>query len=132
MKTNTGGKGKVIVMDDDDMVREILGEMIKMIGYKTELAKNGNEAIENYVNSKNTDEPVDAIIMDLSIVGGMGGEETAQKLLELDPEAKLIITSGYSNDPVIENYKDYGFKDAIIKPYNMKELKESLQRVLRS
>lgn len=122
----------MIVMDDDDMVREMLGEMIMMIGYKTEFAKNGNEAIESYVNSKNTVEPVDAIIMDLSIRRGMGGKETAQKLLELDPEAKLIITSGFSNDPVIENYKDYGFKDAIVKPYSIKKLKESLQRVLRS
>ena len=70
------------------------------------------------------------VILDLTIPGGMGGKETIERLLELDPDVKAIVSSGYSNDPVVANYRDYGFTTVVSKPYMMDELREALQSVM--
>ncbi len=126
------GSGKILLMDDEESVREVAGEMLSQIGYEVEYAANGNEAIEKYIDGKKSDDPFNAVIMDLTIPGYMGGRETIKKLLELDPQAKSIVSSGYSNDPIMANYSEYGFKEVIKKPYTIKELGEVLQKVLKA
>ncbi len=124
------GKGKILVMDDEELVRKVVGEMLVFLGYEVEFAKEGIEAIELYKKAKAQGQPFDAIIMDLTIPKGMGGKETINKLLEIDPTVKAIVSSGYSTDPVMTEFTKYGFKGFIIKPFKIKELGEVLYRVI--
>jgi PAS domain S-box-containing protein len=124
------GKGKILVMDDEDMIREITGELLQNIGYKVEFAKNGNEAIAIYKTAHDRGKPFDAVILDLTVPGGMGGKETIQALFEIDPKIKAIVSSGYSNDPIVTEFGKYGFCGVIIKPYHLTELNQTLQNVL--
>lgn len=124
------GGGKILIMDDDERVRELLTKMLTHLGYESSTAKNGEEAIESYRVAKEMKAPFNAVIMDLIIVGGMGGKDAMTKLLEIDPMAKAIATSGYSNDPIISNFKEYGFLGAIPKPYNIQGLSVVLRDVL--
>lgn len=124
------GKGKILVMDDEEIVREVAGEMIKVLGYEVEFAKDGAEAIELYKKAKESAQPFEAIIMDLTIPGGMGGKKTIQELIKIDPEIRAIVSSGYSNDPVMADYRKYGFRGIVAKPYKLKELGEILYNVI--
>jgi len=124
------GKGRVLVMDDEEMVREVLDSMLEHIGYEVEFAKDGIEAIEQYKRAKELGRPFDAVIMDLTIPGSMGGKEAIQKLLKIDPKVKAIVSSGYSHDPVMANFKKYGFKGVIAKPYKITTLSEVLHKVI--
>ncbi len=124
------GEGKIMVMDDDAMIRELTQSMLEACGYTVALACDGDEALELYQQSIALDHPFDAVIMDLTIPGGLGGKETIDKLLILDPHAKAIVSSGYSNDPVMANYKNYGFKGCLIKPYVSAPLTEVVSMVL--
>jgi CheY-like chemotaxis protein len=123
------GKGKVLIMDDEEVIRQVAGEMLQYIGYKVESAKDGSEAIEIYMKALLAGNPFDAVIMDLTIPGGMGGKETIKKLLEIAPNVRAIVSSGYSNDPVLSNFKDYGFVGVIKKPYRFDELIEQLDGI---
>lgn len=131
-KITLSGSGKILVMDDEVMVREIAAKILRHIGYKTELSADGTEAIRVYVEAMTSGQPFDAVIMDLTIPGGMGGKEGVKKLLELDPGAKAIVSSGYSNDTVMSNYKEYGFSGVIVKPFNIAELSKVLNDVLNN
>ena len=124
------GKGKILVMDDEEIIRDVTGEMIEVLGYEVEFAKDGAEAIELYKKAKESAQPFEAIIMDLTIPGGMGGKETIQELIEIDPEIRAIVSSGYSNDPIMADYRKYGFCGVIAKPYKIKELGEILYKVI--
>ncbi len=126
-----GYKGRALIMDDEDMVRELGREMLTHLGYEVVLVKEGSEALTIYKESRETGKLFDFVIMDLTIPGGMGGVETIRKLLAFDPLAKVIVASGYSNDPVMSNYKDYGFTGVIIKPYLMIELRDVIHDVLQ-
>ena len=126
------GSGKILLMDDEDIVLEVAGEMLKSIGYDVEFAKDGAKVIDTYKKAKDSGEPFDIVIMDLTIPGGMGGKEAIQKLLEIDPGIKAIVSSGYSTDPVMAEYKKYGFCDVVAKPYTIEKLSSSLHRVLKS
>jgi CheY-like chemotaxis protein len=121
---------KVLVMDDEEIIRDVAGEMLTSLDYEVDFATEGNEAIELYMKAKESGEPFDAVIMDLTIPGGMGGKEAIKKLLEVDPGAKVIVSSGYSNDPVMSDYKSYGFRDVIAKPYNVAELSAKIHKVI--
>jgi CheY-like chemotaxis protein len=123
------GTGKVLIMDDDELVRDSLGQMLVSIGYIVEFAGDGKEAIDIYKNAMASQCPFDALIMDLTIPGGMGGKQAIKELTKIDPNAKAIVSSGYSYDPIMSNYKDYGFSGVLIKPY--KDIRE-LNRILSS
>lgn len=124
------GKGRILVMDDEELVRNIVERLINLMGYEVSIARDGKEAIEIYKKAKCLNEPFNAVIMDLTVPGGMGGKEAIEILLEVDPDVKAIVSSGYSNDPVIANYKQYGFRGAIKKPYRIQEMSEVLQLVM--
>jgi len=124
------GKGKILLMDDEELVREVGGEMLEVLGYEVEFAKQGAEAIELYKKAKESAYPFDAIIVDLTVPGGMGGKETVQELIEIDPEVKAIVSSGYSTDPVMADFRKYGFSGGVAKPYKLKELGETLYKVV--
>lgn len=126
------GKGKLLIMDDEEIVREVAGEMLKHMGYEVEFAIDGGEAIELYKKAKEEGEPFDAVILDLTIPGGMGGRETIEKLLEIDPHVTAIVSSGYSNDPVMANFRKYGFKSVVTKPYKLNEMREALAEAMRT
>ncbi len=125
------GTGKVLIMDDDELVRDSLGEMLISIGYAVEFADNGEKAVDIYKNAMSTENPFDAVIMDLTIPGGMGGKEAIKELLEIDPHVKAIVSSGYSYDPIMSNYRDYGFMAVLTKPYkNIRRFNQFLNSVI--
>ncbi|MFC1650321.1 PAS domain S-box protein [Candidatus Latescibacterota bacterium] len=120
---------KILVMDDDEMVRNFASKLLKSFGHEVKTSEDGAETIHQYKQAMNSDSPIDIVIMDLTIPGGMGGKEAITKLLEINPEAKVIVSSGYSNDPVVSNYKEYGFKGFISKPYNIAEMEKVLKNI---
>jgi CheY-like chemotaxis protein len=125
------GNGKILIMDDEEIIREVAGEMLKHFGYEVEFAKDGAEALEKYANAMKSGTSFDAVIMDLTIPGGMGGKEAVKKLIEIDPDVKAIVSSGYSSDPVITNFRQHGFAGIITKPYQVSELNEQVKNVLQ-
>ena len=124
------GKGRILLMDDEEVVRDVAGEMLEYIGYEVDFAEDGTKAIELYKLAKESDRPFNVVIMDLTVPGGMGGKKTIRKLLEIDPEVKAIVSSGYSNDSVMTNFRQCGFKSFITKPYKIEELSEKLHTVI--
>ena len=122
---------RVLVMDDDKMIREAATKMLKLMGHSVKTAPEGKQAIEMYKQSLEKGEPFDVVIMDLTIPGGVGGKEAIKDILKIDPKARGIVSSGYANDPVMANYTAYGFKDIVAKPYSMSHLWDVLNRVLK-
>ncbi len=122
----------IMVMDDEEMLRNLARSQLSMLGHEAIAVADGEQAINRYQELQDLGTPVDLVIMDLTIPGGMGGREAAQKLLLLDPQARIIVASGYSNDPVMATYREYGFKAAIAKPFNLAELSAVINSVLRS
>lgn len=127
---DVAGKGRVMIMDDDDMIRDLVGNMLDSFGYGVLFARDGEEAIKLYLQAKETDEPIAAIIMDLTIPGGMGGKDAVQEILKIDPEAKVVVASGYSNDPIMAGYREYGFCAAMVKPFKLQEFREIINKIL--
>ena len=124
------GKGRVLVMDDEDIVLDVVSEMLPKLGYQPVTVKTGEEAFETYKKAMESGHRFAAVIMDLTIPGGMGGKETVQKLLAIDTKVKAIVSSGYSNDPIMADYKKYGFCNMIIKPYRVYEISQILHSAL--
>ncbi len=128
--TIVSGSGSVIVMDDEEMLREMTEGMLSMLGYDVESCGCGEELLEIYVRRLREGTPPDAVILDLTIPGKMGGQEAAAKILEFDPRARLIVASGYSTDPILANYRDYGFIAAVSKPFKVENLSHELAAAL--
>ncbi len=122
--------GNVLIIDDDSIIIKFLEKMLKRIGFKVEIAHTGVEGILKYQKSLNKKEPFTLIICDLTIPGDIGGKEAMVEILKLNPEAKGIVSSGYSNDQVMARYKKYGFKGFLNKPYTYEELKHTIISVL--
>ncbi len=129
-ESDISGKGRILVMDDDDLIRDLAGELLTMLGYEVAFAKDGNEAARVYQEGLISQNPFDAVIMDLTIPGGMGGKETVAKLRGMDPDVKAIVSSGYSNDPIMAEYRDHGFVGVLPKPYDVAEVGKLLHRIL--
>jgi PAS domain S-box-containing protein len=124
------GKGRILVMDDAEVIRDILDQMLSKIGYEVVTTSDGFDTIESYIQAGESGYPFDAVIMDLTVPGGMGGIEAIEKLKAINPDIRAIVSSGYSNDPVMSNFREYGFKGVIAKPYRSQELSAILMEVL--
>jgi PAS domain S-box-containing protein len=125
------GSGRVLVMDDDEAVRTTAGRMLERLGYDVELAADGAEAIALFQEALYAARPFDAVILDLTIPGGMGGKETVRYLLELSPGTKAIVSSGYSDNPVVGDFASHGFCGVLSKPYDMKLMSRVLNQAFR-
>jgi PAS domain S-box-containing protein len=130
IKRTPWGEGKILIMDDEKIVRRAVGGMLGRLGYLVEFAENGEEAIVKYKEAKKKGDPFHAVILDLTVPGGMGGKKTIEKLLQIDPDVKAIVSSGYSTDPVMANYEKYGFKAVVAKPFDLKGLDNTIKKVL--
>ena len=121
---------RIMVMDDEEMLRDVAVSQLSVLGHEGIPVIDGVQAINKYQELQDGGMPVDLVIMDLTIPGGMGGQEAAEKMLQIDPGAKIIVASGYSNDPVMANYRKYGFLAAIAKPFDLKQLSSVISSVL--
>ena len=131
VETNkTAVSAQILVMDDEEVVREVIGAMLCELGYKVSYAINGQEAVTKYQDSYENGSPFDVVITDLTIPGGMGGEVAAQEILKIDSQAKIILSSGYATNPIMANYKTYGFIGIVVKPYSIQELQNVVQKAL--
>ena len=122
--------GRILVMDDQKIILDTAGSMLKKLGFQVDTASNGQEAIDKYSSSMQASNPYDAVILDLTIPGGMGGEEAMEKLLEIDPDITAVVSSGYSNSSVLADYESRGFSGAMMKPYSLDQLSELMSRIL--
>jgi two-component system, cell cycle sensor histidine kinase and response regulator CckA len=126
------GKGRVLVMEDERMVRNVACEMLRLIGYDVECVSDGREAIDAYKQAQENGNPFAAVIMNLTVPGAMGGKEAIGELLRIDPNTRAIVSSGYPHDPVMDRFRGYGFKGMVSKPYDMEELNGVLHTVITS
>ena len=117
-------------MDDQETLRLLLTHVLTILGYEVLSARDGAEAIDLYEAATASGRGFDAVMLDLTVSGGMGGVETAHRLQELDPAVRLIASSGYSDAPVMSSFRDYGFDDVLPKPWTLAQLREVLRRVL--
>jgi CheY-like chemotaxis protein len=124
------GSGRILFMDDEEVIRELMVQMLSLLGYEVVPARDGQEAVNLYNCAKGSSQAFDAVIMDLTVPGGLGGKEAVQLLREADPSVRAILSSGSSNDVVMADYKKYGFKAAVTKPYTVEELSRVLKEVL--
>ena len=129
-RLTTEPTARILVMDDEGMIREVTAEMLERSGYSAEAADGGKQAIEMYKQAMDAGRPFDGVIMDLTIPGGIGGEEAIRGILAIDPDAVAIVSSGYADDPVLAHYAEYGFKGVLAKPYTMSQLQDVLSRIL--
>ncbi len=119
-------KGRILIMDDEEVVRNVISRLLRRLGYQTDCASEGGEALAMYKEAMEAENPYEVVIMDLVVPHGMGGKETMRQMLEFDPEAKGIVSSGYSNDPVMSEFRSYGFSAVVSKPVSFGELEQSL------
>lgn len=122
---------RIIVMDDDKMIRDLAKSQLNILGHEAVLVADGEQAINRYRELQDRGIPADLVIMDLTIPGGMGGREAAEKLLKLDPKARLIVASGYSNDPIMANCQEYGFRAAVVKPFDLAGLSNAITTAIK-
>ncbi len=123
-------KYRILVIDDEELVRDTTKEILTLLGYEVETAANGEEGISLYKEAQETGQPFDLVILDLTIPGKMHGKDICKEILRLDLHAKVVVASGYANDPVMSRYKDFGFKACLVKPYTIDQLKEVLHSLL--
>ena len=122
--------GRILVMDDEEMVRKLVGKMLLQEGHEVELVEDGQRAVEVYESAKSQRRPFDAVILDLTVRDGLGGQEAIRALLKIDPAVKAIVMSGYPSDPVVLEPERYGFKGVLAKPFDKLALRETLSQVL--
>ncbi|WP_132013403.1 PAS domain S-box protein [Hydrogenispora ethanolica] len=120
----------LLLMDDEATIRDSVGEMLRDAGYRVVLARDGREVLEDYRRAMEEGAPFDLVIMDLTVPGGLGGQETIAELKTVDPAVRAIVSSGYANDPIIAEYQKYGFCGVAAKPYKFAELKRIIDRAL--
>jgi len=123
-------QGRVLLMDDQESIRNMVEKMLLYLGYEVELAEDGDKAIDLYKRAIKSRQPFDFVILDIVIPKGMGGKETIQNLLKIDPEIKAIVSSGYSDDPIMSDYRRYGFRGMLAKPFQIEDLSYVLYKVM--
>ena len=131
-KEISAGTGRILYMDDEEVIHRTVGRTLRLLGYEVENTYDGDEALQAYKKALASDRPFDVVIMDLTIPGGMGGREAAGKLLEIDPRAQILVSSGYSHDPVMADYAEYGFVGSVVKPVGIEKLADMVKSVLGS
>jgi two-component system, cell cycle sensor histidine kinase and response regulator CckA len=124
--------GKILIVDDEEMVRSTASQILIRAGHQVEEACEGAAALQMYSNALSSGQPYHAVILDLTIVDGMGGKETIRRLLDLHPGARVIVSSGYSSDPIMSEHKKHGFSAILMKPYGSEELREVVRKVICS
>ncbi|MEE8575345.1 MAG: response regulator [Thermodesulfobacteriota bacterium] len=125
------GKQKIMVLDDEEIIRDVAGEVLSAEGYEVVFAESGEEAVELYRTEYRAEVPIALVLIDLTLPG-ISGEDTFKKLKEIDPEVKAIVSSGYTTDPVMLDFRSYGFAGAVAKPYPIKALRELVANILSS
>ncbi len=131
-KATVTGTGRILIMDDDKLIQDVFHKTLSKLGYETVCVANGNLAIEEYTQAIEQNKPYDIVIMDLTVPGEMGGKEAIGILKEQFPEIKSVVSSGYSNDPVVGNFEQYGFVGYIKKPFQIQELSNLITSILNS
>ena len=124
-------KGRILLMDDDEAIRKLMLTGVQQAGYVADVAVNGREALALYHKALKSGQPYDAVVLDLTVPGGMGGKEAFLKLQKLNPDVAAVASSGYSDDPILADYAEYGFKNALTKPYTISTLLSMLDKTLR-
>jgi PAS domain S-box-containing protein len=124
------GSGRILLMDDEEMVRKIGAAMLRELGYTVETASGGREAVERYRSAAEAGAPFAAVVVDLTVPGGMGGRECGEELLRLDADARVLVSSGYSNDPVMAEHARHGFRGTVAKPYRLEELGRAISEAI--
>lgn len=123
-------KGKVLLMDDEQIILDVTQEVLNFLGYEVMFAREGMAAIELYKREKEAGAPFDVVILDLSVPDGMGGKEVIGLLKAFDPKVKAVVSTGYSNDPVVLDFSGYGFSGKLSKPYKINDLKQILEQLI--
>ncbi len=123
-------KGRILVMDDEELIRTLAKELLALHGYEVDTARDGSEALKLYRRAMGAGKPYDLVVMDLTIPGGMGGKQAIAEMIQLDPNVKAIVSSGYSNDPVMSDYESHGFKAVLPKPYDGRQMCELVEELL--
>ncbi|WP_321369246.1 cache domain-containing protein [uncultured Desulfuromusa sp.] len=126
---STISAGRVLVVDDEDIIQKVLVDMLILNGYSVDTADEGRTGKDKYLAARHSGQPYDLVIMDLTIPGGMGGKEAAEEILKVDPHARIIASSGYSTDPIMAKYWDYGFKGRLLKPFRLDDLTNEISRI---
>jgi len=120
-----------MIMDDEELIRDVTSAMLNLLGHDVIPARDGNEAVKLYQQYHDAGEPIDIIIMDLTIPGSMGGKEAVREILAINPRARVIVSSGYSHDPVMAHCQEYGFVAALVKPFLLQEINDVLNQILK-
>lgn len=123
---------RVLLMDDEEIIRNLATEMISRLGGTTDTATNGEDTLKMYLAALQNNTPYDLVIMDLTVPGGMGGKQAMEKLLDIDPQARVIVSSGYADDPIMAQYRKFGFKGVATKPYSFQELADAIRKAFDS
>ena len=121
---------KILYMDDEESIRKLAEKIMDLLGFDITTSSDGKDAVDIYEGHLKNGSSFDCVILDLTVPGGMGGKEAAEKILELNPSAKIIISSGYSNDPIMSDFAEYGLKGIVMKPFKIEEIKDIIKKVL--
>lgn len=116
-------------MDDEDMVGEIACQMLGYLGFEAMRVTDGADAVREYKENRENGVPFSAVIVDLNVPGGMGGKEAASEILSIDRGAKVFVSSGYSTDPIMVNFQEYGFAGGIAKPFDLASMQKMLSSI---